>query len=206
MICHDEKGTTSAFRCLYHGWTFKNNGEILGVPYKKGYEGCFDKEIFSMHSLPRVESYRGFVFASMSEKGIDLCEYLGKGKEAIDRLCDLSPEGEIELTGGWLKHKVNANWKIIYENEFDGYHPNFVHQSMEKLKNWSLVTEAHAFSERSATQIRYLGNGHADVNYLPQFRKVGSKFMWVGSPKEEKLSSYIEKWRTVGERKLQIKN
>lgn len=194
-VCQNSRGNTRSFRCNYHGWAFNNNGESLTVPYREGYGDWYkeNNDKFSLSHLPRMESYRGFVFTSMAQEGISLMDHLGQAKDVIDRLCDLSPEGEIQLAGGWLKHKINTNWKVIYENEFDGYHPHFTHQSMAKLNNWSLVEDANAFTESAATQIRYFGNGHAEIDYIPQFSKVGKKLMWVGTPKEEKLSGYINK-------------
>ena len=57
------------FRCPYHAWTFKLDGSHLGVPLKQGLEGTsYDPAdpTFSMRRLARVDSYRGFVFASQS--------------------------------------------------------------------------------------------------------------------------------------------
>ena len=50
----------------------------------------------------------------------------------IDRSCDLSPEGEIVLTAGWVKHRCAANWKMLPENDSDGYHLGFVHRALLK--------------------------------------------------------------------------
>ena len=30
-VCQVERGNTKKFRCAYHGWTFRTNGELLGV-------------------------------------------------------------------------------------------------------------------------------------------------------------------------------
>lgn len=198
LLCHDEAGNSNAFRCLYHGWTFKNTGKLLGTPYQAGYGKAFDKGQFNLNEMPRLEIYRGFVFGSFGTTGPSLLEHLGSAKNAIDRLCDFSPDGKIQLTGGWLKLKTATNWKIVYENEIDGYHANFVHKSIAKLQKWSLVSEADIASEHSASRVRYLGHGHADVDYRPQFNKVGKPFLWIGSPKPEKLADYtrkmIDKW------------
>ncbi|WP_422333371.1 aromatic ring-hydroxylating oxygenase subunit alpha, partial [Rhodococcus sp. (in: high G+C Gram-positive bacteria)] len=32
LVCDDASGNSSAFRCPYHGWTYRNNGELLGYP------------------------------------------------------------------------------------------------------------------------------------------------------------------------------
>ena len=39
LVCDDQKGNSASFRCPYHGWTYKNDGALLGYPYNKGYGG-----------------------------------------------------------------------------------------------------------------------------------------------------------------------
>jgi PAH dioxygenase large subunit len=44
-ICRAEKGNTSHFRCPYHGWTYKNNGELIGMPAQnQAYNGMEKKD------------------------------------------------------------------------------------------------------------------------------------------------------------------
>ncbi len=38
IICAEPRGNSSAFRCPYHGWTFRNTGKLLGYPFRQGYE------------------------------------------------------------------------------------------------------------------------------------------------------------------------
>ena len=70
------------------------------------------------------------MFGSFAEDGPSLTEHLGAAAGELDRLARLSPEGEIELTAGWLQAPDRANWKMLAENETDGYHPQFVHGSI----------------------------------------------------------------------------
>ena len=65
LVCEDARGNSSSFRCPYHGWTFRNTGELLGYPYNKGYGGKGKLDL-GMGRVPRVESYRGFVFGSFA--------------------------------------------------------------------------------------------------------------------------------------------
>src|ERR1041384_829969 len=39
LVCDAAKGNSSAFRCPYHGWTFANDGRLLGYPFNSGYAG-----------------------------------------------------------------------------------------------------------------------------------------------------------------------
>jgi phenylpropionate dioxygenase-like ring-hydroxylating dioxygenase large terminal subunit len=129
QVCDDAKGNTSSFRCPYHGWTFRNTGELLGYPYNKGYGGKNQLDT-GMGRVPRVGSYGGFVFGSFAADGPTLEEHLGAAAGEIDRLVALSPEGQVELSAGWLAHRTRANWTLPAENEADGYHPQFVHGSL----------------------------------------------------------------------------
>ena len=104
QLCMSQRGNTHTFVCAYHSWSFANTGELRNFPYPTGYDGV-DKSQLGMAKVARVESYRGFVFASLAADGIALMEHLGAAKEALDRLSRTSPEGEIEITAGFLKHK-----------------------------------------------------------------------------------------------------
>src|SRR5262245_13005833 len=53
IVCEDQKGNSSAFRCAYHGWTYRNDGELIGYPYPKGYGGRGRVEL-GMGRVPRV--------------------------------------------------------------------------------------------------------------------------------------------------------
>ena len=69
------------------------DGSHLGVPLKQGLEGTsYDPAdpTFSMRRLARVDSYRGFVFASQSAEGPALEDFLGGVRSSIDNLRPLA--------------------------------------------------------------------------------------------------------------------
>jgi phenylpropionate dioxygenase-like ring-hydroxylating dioxygenase large terminal subunit len=193
-VAASERGNANFFRCPYHGWTFKNSGELTGAPYRSGYDESFRKQDHGLGRVPRVASYRGFVFGSLSEQGMDLREHLGeKGMEAIDGLLALSPEDDIELTAGWLKHRVRANWKMLVENEVDGYHPKFVHQSLFKVSSSQITDVA---SDKASSVVRDLGRGHTELDFRPEYRQMGKRLAWCGA-REDSLPDYVsamEEW------------
>ncbi|MEO8299503.1 MAG: aromatic ring-hydroxylating dioxygenase subunit alpha, partial [Burkholderiales bacterium] len=128
-VCDEAKGNAQSFTCNYHGWNFGNDGKLRGYPFPSGYAVDKRKEL-GLAQVPRMAIYRGFVFGSLAAEGPSLEEQLGGARYAIDALCDTSPEGEVEVTAGFLQHKVQANWKFVVENETDGYHPAFTHASI----------------------------------------------------------------------------
>src|SRR5512144_339438 len=82
MICGDRSGNTGEFfRCSYHAWTFHHDGRLRTIPMmESGYAGTRlnkDSPELCVKRAARVESYRGFVFASLAADGPTLKEFLG---------------------------------------------------------------------------------------------------------------------------------
>ncbi|HEY7607928.1 MAG TPA: Rieske 2Fe-2S domain-containing protein [Alphaproteobacteria bacterium] len=128
-VCQHESGRALRFRCPYHGWTYAADGRLVGVPLRAGYGPGFDLGELSLKSVPRLESYRGFVFASLAAEGPGLLDYLGEMASAIDDIVDRAPDGEVEAAGGLHRHAFHGNWKLQMENLQDYAHPAFAHES-----------------------------------------------------------------------------
>jgi phenylpropionate dioxygenase-like ring-hydroxylating dioxygenase large terminal subunit len=184
-VCMTEKGSARSFTCPYHGWTFANDGKLKGYPFPSGYEGA-DRSELGLGRVARVASYKGFVFGSFADDGPTLLEHLGAARESIDLLCLNSPEGEIEITAGFLKHKVKSNWKFLVENETDGYHPSFVHASIFEVAQSGIGA---LYSSDSTAVSRYMGNGHSENDLRPEFRKRGVPMSWFNTT-AERLPDY----------------
>jgi len=184
-LCNEMDGNKRNFSCLYHGWVFGLNGDLLDVPYPDGFTK--DKKDHGLQKLV-TDSYRGFVFACFKEPTVSFDEYLGNGKKLIDRACNLSPEGEIDLTGGWVRQKFDANWKMLPENDTDGYHVNYVHQSFVQV----IPSQYNEFvGEESSNKgvIRDWGNGHTEIDFAAGYVNC---LDWLGS-NVEKSKSYVDK-------------
>lgn len=136
-LCSADTGSVKQFVCPYHGWTFSMDGALQGVPVPEGY-GERVKDMMKERSLPevpRVETYRGFVFASLAKDGQALEAFLGPLASSLDDLVDRSPTGEVEIAGGVSRHVYNGNWKLVLENHTDAIHPRFVHASSVAAAN-----------------------------------------------------------------------
>ena len=111
------------------------------------------------------------MFACLSPTGISLSDHLGIATKLIDRACDLSPEGEIELTAGWIRHRYSANWKMLPENDTDGYHLTFTHASFMKAVNSQY--NLFAGNEKDVRAVlRDWGNGHTEIDWAPGYTSV----------------------------------
>jgi fatty-acyl-CoA synthase len=192
-VCVTESGNAPSFRCPYHGWNFRNTGALLGYPHPEGYGGKGRLDELGLAHVPRVGVHEGFVSASLAPDGPTLAEHLGDAAGEISRLARLSPEGEIELTTGWLRHRAGANWKFLVENETDGYHPQFVHGSIFGVAGSGI---GDLYGERSAAVTRDLGNGHSENDLRPEFRLLGQPMGWFGTT-PERVPEYVTAMRAT---------
>jgi phenylpropionate dioxygenase-like ring-hydroxylating dioxygenase large terminal subunit len=128
MVCAEGRGSTERFVCPYHGWSYDRGGALRAVPFESGYEKGKLQDL-RLRQVPRVAVYRGFIFASLSDQGPELENFLGSARASFDDLVDRAPGGELEVAGGVFKHAYNGNWKLMLENHLDGAHPAYVHAS-----------------------------------------------------------------------------
>lgn len=126
-ICESDRGNTSHFRCPYHGWTYDNRGDLVGVPYKSKSYPHIDAEDVSLFSAPQVENYAGFVFASLDPDTPPLDAYLGDATWYLDIHFQMA---DWEVVGTPVRWTVNLDWKTVSENaSTDNYHVFIGHKS-----------------------------------------------------------------------------
>lgn len=183
-VCQNERGNSHAFRCAYHGWTFNNRGDLVGVPYASGYDEAFRKTDFPLTRVPRAGVYRGLIFASLSPDGPSLEERLGRARSLLDQFVDLSPEGELVVRSGVLKHSYRGNWKMALENSVDGYHPNILHHAAMVMMTRGKGDMEAIFGERSDARARDLGNGAAQLDLNAVNTRNGGRIVPPGWSRE----------------------
>ncbi|MBY4128196.1 aromatic ring-hydroxylating dioxygenase subunit alpha [Rhodococcus fascians] len=128
VMCKSEMGNSSHFRCSFHGWTYKNTGQLIGVPYmKEGYEGRLKRKDWAMVPV-RIDTYEGLIFGTLDPESESLGDYLGDFRFYLDLYLKHGEQG-CEVHGPpdhWL---ANTDWKICAENfAGDGYHTPVAHQ------------------------------------------------------------------------------
>jgi phenylpropionate dioxygenase-like ring-hydroxylating dioxygenase large terminal subunit len=139
-VCQDASGVASRFTCAYHGWTYKNNGDLLAISYPDGYGADPRKDELALKRVPRVEQYRGFIFGTLNPEMPSLEAYLGETKRYLDYFIDRAPRRALIVRSGAYRGKFHGNWKIAWDNAADGYHPAFGHRSlfeMTRIRNGS---------------------------------------------------------------------
>ena len=85
-ICRAEEGHATSFMCTYHGWTYDLKGALVGVPgFKEVYHEELDRENWGLIKAAQVDTYKGFIFATMDSEAPSFQEYLGDvGRMCID--------------------------------------------------------------------------------------------------------------------------
>jgi len=128
-LCRTKKGNKGVYSCPFHGWSFNSNGNLVKVkdPDDAGYPESFNTAgSHDLKRVPKFDSYRGFLFASLNPDVKPLGEYLGEASKLIDMMADQSPEG-MEVLRGSSTYVFDGNWKLQAENGADGYHVTATH-------------------------------------------------------------------------------
>ena len=128
-----------AIRCRYHGWTYRLDGSLIGVPEGRNIPGL-DKSRLGLHQV-RAEAFCGLVFVNLDPGATPLAEQVDGLAERLApyRLPELRRFGS--GSGGGSQP---ANWKVVVENYAEGYHVPIAHPSLMRLYDYANYTvEVH---------------------------------------------------------------
>src|SRR5262249_29701299 len=135
QVCRAEMGNASHFRCPYHGWSYRNDGRLVGLPFHQdayGGEEGFQRKGQTLLPAPSVDTYNGLIFLSLDPHAPALADYLGDFRFYLDSYTKQS-SGGIELSGP-QRWRIKANWKIGAENfAGDMYHTPQTHTSVVEI-------------------------------------------------------------------------
>ena len=177
-ICRDESGVAKSFQCPYHGWTFRNTGELVGAPWPGGYGSDFDKSQYGLRKVDRIDTYRGFIFGTLSDDAPSVTDWLGPATEWLDYWIDRAPHGEVIVRSAAFRMGYRGNWKLAYDNAGDGYHPAFSHRSLLEMASRMGETKDMSYFGRTPDdgplRTYALGNGHSVIDQRPAYQGPGS--------------------------------
>ncbi|WAH35694.1 aromatic ring-hydroxylating oxygenase subunit alpha [Alicyclobacillus dauci] len=178
QLCSADFGNKSTFTCPYHGWTFNQKGELIGiVAGNKVYGHEMDKSQWGLRKIPRLESYRGMIFASLNPDAESLEDFLGGMKWYFDIMLGRTTNG-MEVRGVPHRWIINTNWKISSDNfGGDPYHTAMTHRSTVELG----ISPQDPLYASYGHQV-VLENGHG-IN-LCTTKDGGTKYPYQGLPKE----------------------
>ena len=127
-VCRAARGNAKSHICVYHQWSYDTRGNLRGVPFRNGIKGSpgmpedFDPKDHGLQQL-RVDTYRGLIFATFSERAPSLYEYLGpQMRPGLDRIFH---KPIVYL--GCVRQYSKSNWKLYNDNVRDPYHASLLH-------------------------------------------------------------------------------
>lgn len=188
-VCFADAGNTRQFICNYHGWSFGNDGALMGMHEEYVYkqDPAFDK---TRHGLvnARVETWKGLVFATFADDAPSLKEYLGAFAWYLDMMLD-TDEGGTEFVPGTVRNVLNCNWKFPAENfHGDAYHVGWTHMA------GSLAYGGKPFAGDQNTSFQMTSQGHGWESGYD-----GSEMRGLGSMA---IAQYVMQQRPLIERRL----
>ncbi|MFZ5491755.1 MAG: aromatic ring-hydroxylating oxygenase subunit alpha [Pseudomonadota bacterium] len=140
-LCRTRKGNQQFHTCPYHGWVYDSAGRNVDIKdHATGaYPPAFEQQSHDLKAIPKLESYRGFVFGSLSADVPTLHDHLGAARPFIDLMAEQSADG-LEVLRGSSTYTFNANWKLQAENGVDGYHVTSVHANYVAMVQRRMAT------------------------------------------------------------------
>ena len=173
MLVAAGSGNTRRFVCPYHKWSYHLDGALSNCPAMDRTEN-FDKSEIRLPTL-KVETWLGFIFVNFDADAPPLAPRLKYVEEAIDRY-DLI---NAELAGDPQTSVFPWNWKVMFENNNDGYHANRLHSGPLHDFIPSSLASFPQLPEDTAGYLRYNGTLHPDASFnatqkavLPIFPKL----------------------------------
>lgn len=190
QVCRAEMGNASHFRCPYHGWSYRNDGRIVGLPFHQdayGGEAGFARKGQRLLPAPALATYNGLIFLSLDPQAPPLEEFLGDFRFYLDFYTKQSAGG-IELRGP-QRWRVKANWKIGAENfAGDMYHTPQTHTSVVEI---GLFREPKA-EKRKDGATYWAGAGGGTTYKLPP-GTLDERLRYVGYP-QEMVDRMTQQW------------
>jgi phenylpropionate dioxygenase-like ring-hydroxylating dioxygenase large terminal subunit len=159
MLVAEGKGNARGFVCPYHHWAYGLDGSLVNAP-AMGKTRNFDKSRVRLPSLS-LEVWLGFIFVNFDRAAAPLASRLRHVEEAIARY-DLEHGEE---AGDIQTRDFPWNWKVMFENNNDGYHANRLHHGpLHDFVPSSLSSFPEAPPD-SAGYLRYNGTLHPDASF-----------------------------------------
>jgi Rieske 2Fe-2S family protein len=118
LICSEPAGHAARLVCPYHQWTYRPSGELVAC---RGMQEDLDKSQFGLRPV-RVEEVAGLIYLSLAADPWPV----GPAREMLEPLA--RPQGfERARVAKVADYLVNANWKLVWENNRECYHCNLNH-------------------------------------------------------------------------------
>lgn len=126
QIVWEQSGSTPAFVCRYHSWTFATDGSLRGVPDQEMFLGL-DKARCGLPPVA-VEAWEGWLFINLApEPEVSLQDYLGGFRAFYEGVDYINADHPIVI-----ETRLACNWKVVMDAFAEAYHIPTLHQATLK--------------------------------------------------------------------------
>ncbi len=116
-------------KCPYHGWTYRFDGRLLGVPMEENFPD-FDRREHGLHGI-QLDVFHGLVFVRVAGDGLSVAEEFAHTAKYFE-LYDVEKYVPCmqATTQVW-----DVNWKVAWDNYLENYHIAVGHPGLNRLVN-----------------------------------------------------------------------
>jgi phenylpropionate dioxygenase-like ring-hydroxylating dioxygenase large terminal subunit len=117
----------TAVTCPYHGWTYRHDGGLIGMPVRESFPGL-DRSLHGLRPV-RVEVALSFVWVCLAGDPPPIATVWGDLADELApyRLQDMVPLGPI------TQESWPVDWKIAMDNYLESYHVPIGHPGLYRM-------------------------------------------------------------------------
>ena len=117
----------TAVTCPYHGWTYRHDGGLIGMPVRESFPGL-DRSLHGLRPV-RVEVALSFVWICLAGDPPPVATVWGELADELApyRLQDMVPLGPI------TQESWPVDWKIAMDNYLESYHVPIGHPGLYRM-------------------------------------------------------------------------
>ena len=114
--------------CPYHGWSYRQDGSLIGVPMRDTFPGL-DRAEHSLRPV-RVDTALGFVFVCLAGDPPPVARTWGR---LAEELAAVSPARKWCRSAPISTDVWNVDWKIAMDNYLESYHVPIGHPGLYRM-------------------------------------------------------------------------
>lgn len=165
-LCQADQGNASHFRCPYHGWIYKNNGDWQSAPHVSQAYRELDPKAWGMYKVPHVDTVQGLIFGNVAPDARSLRESLGGSAWFIDAVLGLHPDG-MRVIAPPDRWRIQTDWKSGAENfGGDNYHVDSAHISVDDIGLLMNAREMYKYNYQYDLGDGHIWTGHDFVGWF----------------------------------------
>lgn len=159
MLVAEGRGNTHAFVCPYHHWSYALDGKLKGAPAME--RTCnFQRGDIRLPEF-KVEVWLGFIFINFDAHAQPLAPRLS----ALHTVLANWDVANAEEPQPVMTAQYPFNWKVMFENNNDGYHANRLHKGPLHDSIPSRLASFPELPADTAGYFRYNGTTHPDAGF-----------------------------------------